>query len=120
MSRVSIGLLYTVILGVIVGMLLEVPYISGLPGALIVFALVYSFVVAKREVALMSYALDEQRGAERQAVDAENVVVPEWQQSAGCVPTAPATRFRQTTPEAPPPSPSPLQSNTSASQRLSA
>ena len=86
MSKVSIGLLYIVILTIIVCMAYEVPYISGLPGALIVISLVYSFVVAKREAALMSFALEDQRREERRARAEEGVVIPEWLQS---VPSAP-------------------------------
>ena len=120
MSKVSIGLLYVVILGIIVCMVYEVPYISGLPGALIVISLVYSFVVAKREAALMSFALEEQRREEREAAESDDVIIPEWYNNVGQMPKAPATRFRQTTREARSPSPAPQQSRTPASQRLSA
>ena len=103
MSRVSIALLYVVIAAIIVCMYFEVPYISGLPGALIVISLVYSFVVAKREAALIAFTLDEQRRqsqpkphsrAKGEADDEEgdSVIVPEWLQNLPSVPRQ--SRFR--------------------------
>lgn len=77
MSKISQTLLCIVIGAIVVGMYFEVPELSNGVGALLVFGLVYSFVVAKREVALMAVALDQKT----QAADvrfAENVIVPEW------------------------------------------
>jgi hypothetical protein len=71
--------LFIVIFGIITGMLLEVPYLTGGPGALIVFGLVYSFIVAKREAGLMALAL-EQRSNQTDVRFREDVIVPEWLQ----------------------------------------
>jgi len=78
MSRLSIALLYTVICGIIVGMWFEVPYVSGNTGALIVIALVYAFVVAKREVALIMHAIEQQGREEVDQEPSDQPVIPEW------------------------------------------
>ena len=97
MSKITLSVLCIVIAGIITGMYLEVPQLSGGVGAFIVLALVYSFVVAKREAALMALALQEPVADELEDGDEEqasNVIVPEWQRSdASPVPTAPAARF---------------------------
>ncbi|MEO0871976.1 MAG: hypothetical protein AAFY19_08480 [Pseudomonadota bacterium] len=97
MSKITLTILCIVIAGIITGMYLEVPQLSGGVGAFIVLALVYSFVVAKREVALLALALrepsedepeDELEDDSREA----DVIVPEWQRhDASPVPTAPRT-----------------------------
>lgn len=78
MSKTSLTLLCIVIVGIITGMVLEVKALSGGVGAFIVIALVYSFVVAKREAALMAYVLEEQRRAAREVRYSEDVIVPEY------------------------------------------
>lgn len=80
MSKISLTILFIVIGAIIVGMYLEVPYLTGGPGAFIVMALVYSFIVAKREAALLSMALDQNAKAEDVRFR-EEVIVPEWLQS---------------------------------------
>lgn len=93
MSKTTLTILCTVIGLIILGMYLEVKALSGGVGAFIVIALVYSFVVAKREAALMSYALEEKREAEREAKRTRGVVVPEWLGSEPVdVPVEPAMR----------------------------
>ncbi|MEL6237708.1 MAG: hypothetical protein AAFQ90_03845 [Pseudomonadota bacterium] len=95
MSKITLSVLCIVIAGIITDMYLEVPYLTGGPGAFIVLALVYSFVVAKREVALMALALQEPVADEPEDEDEEqesNVIVPEWQRhDVSPVPTAPRT-----------------------------
>lgn len=80
MSKISQTILCIVIGAIIVGMYLEVPWLSNGVGALLVFGLVYSFVVAKREAGLMSLALN-QRGEASDTRFAEEVIVPEWLQA---------------------------------------
>ena len=77
MSKITLSVLFIVIGAIITGMYFEVEYLTGGPGAFIVMGLVYSFVVAKREAALMSLALD-QRTQENDVRFAENLIVPEW------------------------------------------
>ena len=93
MSKITLTILCIVIAGIITGMYLEVPQLSGGVGAFIVLALVYSFVVAKREVALMALALQEPDADEPEDEEEEqvsNVIVPEWQRNdTSPVPTAP-------------------------------
>ena len=102
MSKITLTILCIVIAGIITGMYLEVPQLSGGVGAFIVLALVYSFVVAKREVALMALALrepsdDEPVDEEQEQEQAANVIVPEWQRrDASPVPTAPRTSMART------------------------
>ncbi|MDY7097780.1 MAG: hypothetical protein SXU28_06550 [Pseudomonadota bacterium] len=79
MSKISVAILCIVIAGILIAMLMEVPYVTGGPGALVVIALVYSFVVARREAGLMAYALEQQREEERREKEAEAVIIPEWQ-----------------------------------------
>lgn len=77
MSKISLTILFIVIGAILTGMYLEVPYLEGAPGALLVVALVYSFVVAKREAGLMAMAL-EQRMEQKDVRFREDVIVPEW------------------------------------------
>ncbi|MEM6857292.1 MAG: hypothetical protein AAF559_05425 [Pseudomonadota bacterium] len=95
MSKITLTILCIVIAGIITGMYLEVPQLSGGVGAFIVLALVYSFVVAKREVALLALALQEPSDDEPEDEEEEpqsNVIVPEWQRhDASPVPNAPRT-----------------------------
>ena len=76
MSKISLTILCTVIGAIIVGMYLEVPALSNGVGAFIVIALVYSFVVAKREAGLMSYALDN-RHEQTETRFRADLIVPE-------------------------------------------
>ena len=85
MSKISQTLLCIVIGAIVVGMYFEVPELSNGVGALLVFGLVYSFIVAEREVALMAVALDQKAKTEEVRF-AEDVIVPEWQ---GSTPTKP-------------------------------
>jgi hypothetical protein len=78
MSKISLAILCTVIGAIIVGMYLEVEALSGGVGAFIVIALVYSFVVAKREAALMSHVMDQQKQTRPETRFREDVIVPEW------------------------------------------
>lgn len=96
MSKITLSVLFIVIGAIITGMYLEVEYLTGGPGAFIVMALVYSFVVAKREAALMSLAL-EQRMEQTDVRYCEDVIVPEWQRSAptaipAAIPVTPPAR----------------------------
>ena len=103
-SKVTLTILCTVIGLIILGMYFEVRALSGGVGAFIVIALVYSFVVAKREAGLMAYALKEQHGAGDETRFKEEVIVPAWLQSSDSgVPSSP--RAKQTTPEELQPSP---------------
>jgi hypothetical protein len=92
MSRITLTVLCIVIGGIVVGMAFELPQLANGVGAFIVFALVYCFVVAKREAALMSLALEEQREEERERREAiarqhtriaprDQPIVPEWQRT---------------------------------------
>ncbi|MGB3472908.1 MAG: hypothetical protein WBA51_18985 [Erythrobacter sp.] len=54
MSRISLALLCIVVGGIIVGMIYEVPAVSGKTGAILVDGLVYSYVVAKRDAAALA------------------------------------------------------------------
>lgn len=79
MSKITLSVLFIVIGAIIVGMYMEVEYLTGGPGAFIVMALVYSFIVAKREAGLMSYALDN-RDEPSETRFREDPIVPEWLQ----------------------------------------
>ncbi len=59
MSRVTIGILFAVIGLIIVATYLDLPYFGDGAGVLLVAGLCYSFVVAKREAALLTYVLTE-------------------------------------------------------------
>jgi len=92
MSKITLTILFIVIGAILVGMYLEVEYLTGGPGAFIVMALVYSFVVAKREAGLMSLAL-EQRAEQNDVRFSEKVIVPEWLQAPPSdIPSEPARR----------------------------
>lgn len=104
MSKVTLTILCTVIGLIILGMVLEVPALSNGVGAFIVIALVYSFVVAKREAGLMAYALRHQNSVENETRFKQEVIVPEWLQVPESeMPTSP--RATQTTSAAPQSSP---------------
>lgn len=52
MSKFTLCALFTVIAGIILGMLLGVPFLQGFAGALFVNALVFAFVVDQRHLRL--------------------------------------------------------------------
>ena len=79
MSKTSLTILCVVIAAIITGMILEVPALSNGTGAFLVMALIYSFVVAKREAGLIAYALEHRQQAEDVRFR-EEVIVPEWLQ----------------------------------------
>ena len=74
MSKVSIGILFTAIALVIVATYFEVAFVAGGSGVVIVVALCYSYVVARREMALMSVALEQ--AEEERAEKAKSTPVP--------------------------------------------
>ena len=57
MSRITIAFLFITIALIIVSVLLDVPFLRGGSGLIFVAALVYSYIVAKREIELLSYAV---------------------------------------------------------------
>ena len=57
MSRITIAFLFITIALIIVSVLLDVPFLRGGSGMIFVAALVYSYIVAKREIELLSYAV---------------------------------------------------------------
>lgn len=57
MSRITIAFLFITIALIIVSVLLDVPFLRGGSGMVFVAALVYSYIVAKREIELLSYAV---------------------------------------------------------------
>lgn len=59
MSKVSIGILLAAIALIIVAMFFNASFVAGGSGVVLVVGLVYSYVVAKREVQLLSYAMDD-------------------------------------------------------------
>lgn len=101
MSKISIAILYIVIIAIIIGMYLEVPYLTGGPGAFLVIALVYSFVVAKRELALLSEAMHEEEEPDIVDERDDQPVIPDWLKE---VPGQQPSAVTGTTPLAPQPS----------------
>lgn len=78
MSKITTAILFIVIAGVTLGTAFGVPYLADGPGALIVFALVYAYIVAKRELAVMPLerAIEvEARGKEQ---DSPPPVIADW------------------------------------------
>ncbi|WP_108786869.1 hypothetical protein [Erythrobacter sp. Alg231-14] len=59
MSVITIGILFASIGLILVATYLDLPYFGDGAGALLVAGLCYSFVVAKREAALLTYVLSE-------------------------------------------------------------
>ena len=59
MSRVTIGILFAVIGLIIVATYLKLPFFGDGAGVLLVAGLCYSFFIAKREAALLTYVLRE-------------------------------------------------------------
>ena len=57
MSRITIAFLFITIALIILSVLFEVPFLRGGSGLIFIAALVYSYIVAKREVELLSYAV---------------------------------------------------------------
>lgn len=57
MSRITIAFLFITIALIIVSVLLDVPFLRGGSGMIFVAALAYSYIVAKREIELLSYAV---------------------------------------------------------------
>ena len=74
MSKVSIGILFAAIALIIVATYLEVAFVAGGSGVVLVVALCYSFVVARREMALMSLALEQ--AEEERAEKAKPTAMP--------------------------------------------
>lgn len=64
MSKVSIGILFAAIALIILAVAFNVTFVAGGSGVVLVVSLAYSYVVAKREVKLLSYAM-ESRGPGR-------------------------------------------------------
>lgn len=92
MSKISLSILCIVIGAIIIGMYLELPQLSNGVGAFIVIALVYSFVVAKRDAALMALML-EQRMEATDVRYCEDVIVPDWLKAVPSeLPSAPRRR----------------------------
>lgn len=56
-SNTTIALLFTAIALIIIGVILEIPSVGNGSGIIYVVALVYAYTVAKREAALLSYAV---------------------------------------------------------------
>lgn len=59
MSKVTIGILLAAVVLIVVAVFFEVSFVAGGSGVVLVVALGYSYVVAKREVELLSYAINE-------------------------------------------------------------
>lgn len=64
MSKVSLGILMAATALIVLAVYFEVSFIAGSTGVVLVVALGYSFVVARREASLMMHAI-EVRDAER-------------------------------------------------------
>ena len=64
MSKITIAFLFITIALIIVSVLLDVPFLRGGSGMIFVAALVYSYIVAKREIELLSYAVKNADGQE--------------------------------------------------------
>lgn len=60
MSNISIGILFAAIGLIIVAVALDVWFVANGSGVVLVAGLVYAYIVAKREAALISYAVHEQ------------------------------------------------------------
>lgn len=60
MSRINIGILLAAVSLIILGVLFDIAIFRNGSGVIFVVGLVYAYVVAKREAALMSHALDQQ------------------------------------------------------------
>ena len=60
MSKVSLTLLLTAVALIVVAQFFELPFVSGGSGVLLVVALGYAFVVAKREAKLFMAAMQDQ------------------------------------------------------------
>lgn len=67
MSKLSLGILVGAAALIVLGVIFEVPFVQGGSGVILLVGLGYSYVVAKREVELLSYAvknLDEDEDEE--------------------------------------------------------
>lgn len=59
MSKTTVAILFAAIGLIITATYLELPYFGGGAGVLLVAALSYAFLIAKRELALVTYVLTE-------------------------------------------------------------
>ena len=64
MSRITIAFLFTTIAFIALSVAFDVPFLRGGSGMIFVAALVYSYIVAKREIELLSYAVKNADGQE--------------------------------------------------------
>jgi len=85
MSKISLWLLCITVGAIIVGMLYEVPAVSGKTGAILVDGLIYSYVVAKRDAAALARtAIDhftkkrDTKAAALRLSEAEPFVMPDF------------------------------------------
>ncbi|MEM7780162.1 MAG: hypothetical protein AAF697_07225 [Pseudomonadota bacterium] len=63
MSKISIAILFAAIGLVTLGSYLNVPFATGVSGLILVVALIYSFIVAKREMERVAATIQEQERA---------------------------------------------------------
>ncbi|WP_299191490.1 hypothetical protein [uncultured Erythrobacter sp.] len=68
MSKVTLAILFAAIVLIIVATYFDIAYLGGGPGVLLVAGLAYSYVVAKRQAALMTYVLGENQIVPKQEV----------------------------------------------------
>ena len=69
MSKVSLFVLFGTIAMIIVAVVFDLSFVAGGSGVILIVGLGYSYVVAKREVALLSYAVqhsDDDRSDEEE------------------------------------------------------
>ena len=59
MSKVTLAILFAMIILIIIATYYDVAYLGGGPGVLLIAALSYAYVVARRQAALMTYVLSE-------------------------------------------------------------
>ena len=65
MSKISLGILVAAVLLIVLGVMFDVAFVQGGSGVVLIVGLGYSYVVAKREVELLSFAAT-QRKAEQE------------------------------------------------------
>lgn len=76
MSKTTTAILFAAIALIITATYLDLPYFGGGAGILLVAGLAYAFVIAKRELALVTYVLREEQIVE-EPVKREPARVPQ-------------------------------------------
>ena len=58
MSKLSLGLLVTAVAAIVLAVILDLPFMRSGSGVILLVGIGYAYVVAKREVELLAYAVN--------------------------------------------------------------